>query len=179
MTNLRLTPHFTVAEFERSATAVANHIDNTVPSQYIPVLQQLCKTILEPLRAFVNSDPETLTKKPSLSLSPSQEIPIVISSGYRCPQLNIKVGGVYASQHTLGEAADIQIPKTTYSEWSDGLAHTDKEILNRWFDWIVENTDFDQAIIETSNGKDFWIHVSCRKNRSKNRHQVISFLQKS
>lgn len=127
--------------------------------QYIPVLQQLCKTILEPLRAFAQQ-------------------PIIIGSGYRCPQLNIKVGGVYASQHTLGEAADIQIPKTTYSEWSDGKAHTDRDILNCWFNWIVENTNFDQAIIETSNGKDFWIHVSCRKNKSKNRHQMIRNLVK-
>lgn len=95
---------------------------------------------------------------------------------YRCPQLNIKVGGVYASQHTLGEAADIQIPKTTYSEWKDGKAHTDKDILNRWFDWIIEHTNFD--IIETSNDKDFWIHISCRKNKSKNRHQVIRNLRK-
>lgn len=115
MTNFRLTPHFTVAEFERSATAVANHIDNTVPSQFIPILQQLCKTILEPLREFAQQ-------------------PIIIGSGYRCPQLNIKVGGVYASQHTLGETADIQIPKTTYSEWKGGVAHTEKEILTRWFD---------------------------------------------
>lgn len=51
-------------------------------------LQQLCKECLEPLRAFANQ-------------------PIIISSSYRCSQLNIKVGGAYASQHTLGEAADI------------------------------------------------------------------------
>ena len=89
MTNLRLTEHFTLAEFERSATATANGIDNTCPSQYVPVLQQLCKECLEPLRAFANSP----KGKQSLSLSPSQEIPIVISSGYRCNALNVKVGG--------------------------------------------------------------------------------------
>ena len=154
MTNLRLTEHFTVAEFERSATAVANHIDNTVPSQYIPALEQLCKTILEPLRAFAGQ-------------------PIIISSGYRCNQLNIKVGGAYASQHTLGEAADIYIPKTAYTDWNDNKAHTDKEIAERWFSWLQSNTDFDQLIMETTNGRDYWIHVSCRKNKSKNRHQVL------
>lgn len=26
--------------------------------------------------------------------------------------------------------------------------------------------------------KDFWIHVSCRKNRRANRHQVIRYLKK-
>lgn len=159
MKSLQLSDHFTLAEFERSATAVANNIDNSVPSQFIPALQQLCKTILEPLRAFAGQ-------------------PIIIGSGNRCPQLNVKVGGVYASQHTLGEAAYIQIPKTSYTEWSDGKSHTDKSILNRWFDWIITHTDFDQAIIETSNGKDFWIHVSCRKNIKKNRKQVIRSLVK-
>ena len=159
MTNLQLTEHFNLIEFERSSTAQANGIDNSVPSQFVPVLQQLCKECLEPLRAFAGQ-------------------PIIIGSGYRCPQLNLKVGGVYASQHTLGEAADIQIPKTPYTEWSDGKAHTDKKILNRWFEWIIDNTDFDQAIIETSNGKDFWIHVSCRKNKSKNRHQVLRLAEK-
>ena len=72
----------------------------------------------------------------------------------------------------------IRIPVSRHTPQRDGKAHTDKEILNSWFDWIVSNTDFDQAIIETSNGKDFWIHVSCRRNKRKNRHQVIRFLQK-
>ena len=55
MKDLLLSPHFKLAEFERSATATKLGIDNHVPSQYIPALQQLCKEILEPLRAFINS----------------------------------------------------------------------------------------------------------------------------
>ena len=159
MKDLLLSPHFKLAEFERSATATKLGIDNRVPSHYIPALQQLCQEILEPLREFAQQ-------------------PVVISSGYRCPQLNVKVGGVYSSQHTLGEACDIRLPVSKHTPQRDGKAHTDKEVLNRWFDWIVTNTDFDQAIIETANGKDFWIHVSCRRNKRKNRHQVIRFLQK-
>lgn len=159
MTNLHLTPHFTVAEFERSATAAANRIDNTVPSRYIPVLEQLCKTILEPLREFAQQ-------------------PIIISSGYRCNQLNVKVGGAYASQHTLGEAADIHLPLTPYTAWDDNLQHTDMDIAKKWFDWIESHCNFDQLIMETSNDKDFWIHVSCRKNAKKNRHQVIRYMKK-
>lgn len=159
MTNLRLTPHFNLSEFERSATAQANGIDNTCPSQYVPVLEQLCMTILEPLREFAGQ-------------------PIIISSGYRCNLLNTKVGGVYASQHTLGEAADIQIPKTPYTEWDDNLAHTDMNIAHKWFNWLEHNVNFDQLILETSNGKDFWIHVSCRKNIKSNRHQIFREMRK-
>ena len=159
MNSLRLSEHFVLAEFERSATAAANGIDNSVPSQFVPVLQQLCKTILEPLRAFAGQ-------------------PIIIGSGYRCPQLDIKVGGVYASQHTLGEAADIHIPLTPYTSWDDNRQHTDMDIAKKWFDFLEHHTDFDQLIMETSNGRDYWIHVSCRKNKSKNRHQVIRDLRK-
>ena len=159
MNSLRLSEHFVLAEFERSATAAANHIDNSCPCQFIPTLQQLCKTILEPLRAFAGQ-------------------PIIISSGYRCNTLNVKVGGAYASQHTVGEAADIFIPKTAYTEWDDNKAHTDKALAEHWFSWLQANTDFDQLIMETSNGRDFWIHVSCRKNKSKNRHQVLRLTKK-
>lgn len=41
MKDLQLTPHFKLSEFERSATAATYGINNSVPSQYIPVLQQL------------------------------------------------------------------------------------------------------------------------------------------
>ena len=159
MKDLRLTEHFTLHEFEKSATAEKYHIANHVPPQYVPVLQQLCKEILEPLRSFVGG-------------------PIVISSGYRCNLLNVKVGGAYASQHTLGEAADIQLPLTSYTAWDDNKCHTDLETAHRWFDWLESHTDFDQLILETANGKDFWIHVSCRRNRRANRHQVIRYLKK-
>lgn len=166
MTDLRLSPHFTLSEFERSATAIANNIDNHVPSQYIPVLQQLCKECLEPLRAYANSiTPHKQGEKEGVS--------IIISSGYRCNQLNIKVGGVYASQHTLGEAADIFIPKTPYTDWDDNQAHTDMDLAHQWFDFLEHHTDFDQLILETSNGRDYWIHISCRKNKKANRHQVF------
>ena len=159
MNDLRLSEHFMLSEFEKSTTASACGIDNSVPPQYVPVLQQLCKEVLEPLRRFVGG-------------------PIVISSGYRCNQLNVKVGGAYASQHALGEAADIKLPLTSYTAWDDNKRHTDLETARKWFDWLENHTDFDQLILETTNGKDFWIHVSCRKNRRANRHQVIRYLKK-
>ena len=44
---MKLTEHFTLQEFERSATAEKYHIDNRVPTQYIPTLQQLCQEVLQ------------------------------------------------------------------------------------------------------------------------------------
>ena len=155
---MKLSEHFSLSEFERSATATKHGIDNRVPSQYIPALQQLCKEILEPLRSFAGE-------------------PILINSGYRCPLLNVKVGGVYASQHTLGEAADIRLPVTKHTEQSDGEAHTDMAVAYCWLDFLEHHTDFDQLILEHSHGE-YWLHVSCRQNKRKNRHQVIRNMQK-
>lgn len=36
--------------------------------------------------------------------------PLIINSGYRCPEHNAAVGGVPNSQHVLGTAADVQLP---------------------------------------------------------------------
>ena len=152
-TGVMLSEHFALEEFTRSEVARVHGIDNTIPLQCIPALQQLCSTILKPLREFAGG-------------------PVVISSGYRCNALNVKVGGVYASQHTLGEAADIRLPQTAYLSWADNRRHTDMETARRWFSFLKEHTDFDQLILETSNGLDYWIHVSCRWNREKNRHQI-------
>ena len=155
---MKLSEHFSLSEFERSATATKLGIDNSVPSQYIPALQQLCQEILEPLRAFAQQS-------------------IIISSGYRCPQLNLKVGGVYSSQHTLGEACDIRIPEYDF-RGEQGQRFTNTDILDRWFTWIMNNCDYDQLIKETTGRRIYWIHVSCKRVRTRNRRQVIHFLQK-
>jgi len=96
---MKLTDHFSLEEFQRSSTATAKGIDNTIPTAYIPKLKALCEHVLEPLRAHANQ-------------------PIIIGSGYRCPALNKAVGGVSNSQHQLGEACDIHIPdEETGKEW--------------------------------------------------------------
>ena len=156
MKSLQLSEHFNLSEFERSATADRLHIDNTCPSSLIPQLSTLCKTILEPLRQHFGE-------------------PVIISSGYRCNQLNVKVGGAYASQHTLGEAADI-VPLPPAGSPSSLTSHPSP--LREWFDWLKDNTDFDQLILEHDSKGSYWIHVSCRKNRKKNRHQVFYEMKK-
>ena len=157
---MKLTKHFSLEEFQKSSVAQRYGINNTVPSAYIPVLEQLCRTILEPLREFAGQ-------------------PIIITSGYRCSTLNAKVLGSYSSQHTLGEAADIHLPQTKYTAWDDNQCHTDMETAQRWVTFLREHTNFDQLILETANGRDYWLHVSCRKNPAKNRHQVLHLSPKT
>lgn len=159
MTDIQLSPHFILLEFVKSSTASARGIDNTPSKEVIDNLRNLCEQVLEPLRQFFN-------------------VPIVIGSGYRCPALNKAVGGVKNSQHMTGEAADIHIPVYDFKA-SDGTHHSNMETLNNWMRWLIDNTDFDQCIKETANRRTYWIHVSCKRDRIKNRRQVISFLLKS
>ena len=80
--------YFTLSEFSHSDTAVSLGIDNTVPWEYIPKIQHLVHCVLDPIREHWG-------------------LPIRITSGYRCPELNEEVGGVEDSWHMDGCAADI------------------------------------------------------------------------
>lgn len=81
--------------------------------------------------------------------------PILITSGYRSPNHNTKVGGAKASQHLLGTAADIQIkgidPKTVAKYAQElgftgigiypNFTHVDvREKESKWGDWNGVNS---------------------------------------
>lgn len=81
--------HFNWNEFEWSDTAIKKNISNKIPNYLVKSnILKLVDRILDPLRENLGC-------------------PIIISSGYRCPELNKLVGGVKNSQHTIGQAADI------------------------------------------------------------------------
>lgn len=117
--------YFTIEELTRSTTARLMGIDNTPSQQVIDNLNALVDNVLDPLR-------EAWSK------------PLHVNSGYRCRALNKAVGGVPASQHMRGEAADI----------TAGSKDANRELYS-----LLKrlNLPVDQAI----NEKDFsWIHVS-------------------
>ena len=88
---MRLSNHFYLHEFTKSATAERYGLENRPSDEVIHNLRLLCQYVLEPLR-------EQLC------------CPILITSGYRQPYVNQLVGGVRNSQHMRGEAADIVVP---------------------------------------------------------------------
>lgn len=84
--------------------------------------------------------------------------PLIISSGYRSEKLNSAIGGARNSQHTKGEAIDIQSTN----------GYTNADIFN----YIKNNLDFDQLIWEYGTRKEpKWVHISYKK--SGNRKQVL------
>lgn len=83
--------------------------------------------------------------------------PIIITSGYRCAELNEAVGGQWNSQHLKGEAADLK--------WDEDL-----------FNLIKDNFKFDQ-LIQERNKSTKWLHISFKQDKSKERNQVLCINQ--
>jgi zinc D-Ala-D-Ala carboxypeptidase len=133
---LNLTDHFMLEEFIMSDYAVRNGIDNTPEAQQIVNIKRLCEKILEPLRIKIG-------------------MPIHISSGYRCPELNIAIGGAKNSQHqALNDeaAADTIVSGITVQQWFDFI--------------IMAGIYFDQLILEF----DSWVHISWSQEP---RHEIL------
>lgn len=85
---MKITNNFTLEEFTRSTTAIANNINNTPNADEKENIIRLATDILQPIRDKYGKA-------------------ITVNSGYRSPVLNRYVKGSSTSQHLKGEAADI------------------------------------------------------------------------
>lgn len=145
--NTSVTMHFSIEEMYASDTAKRLGINNIPSTQQMINLVYLCAYVLEPLRVAMGK-------------------PIKISSGFRCQELNKKVGGVYNSQHLKGQAADIDI-------------QGDMAFGKKIFEYIRDHLPFDQLIWEHNRSGTYWVHVSfVFPDFGKNRKNVINNLEK-
>lgn len=89
----KLTEHFTLEEFTDSQTAARRGLDN-VPPAGLQARKNLQRTaeVMEEVRTILGSKP------------------ILISSGYRGPEVNAAVGGSKNSAHMSGLAVDFSCP---------------------------------------------------------------------
>ena len=123
---LLLTPHFTLQEMVRSGMALRHGIDNTPRPEHVAALRRLCEDVLEPLRRRFGR--------------------IIVTSGYRSPELNRLVGGVPTSQHLRGEAADLHVSSQAAGQ--------------RMADYIRQNLPHRQVLLEHRHGTSvWWVHV--------------------
>lgn len=134
-----MTPHFTLEEVTKSETAQRLGIDNSVPAELMGNAKRMCER-LEEVRALFNK-------------------PIMITSFYRCPELNTKVGGSKTSAHKDCRACDFTVK---------GIAVEDV-FANIKSSKII----FDQLIIESSKTST-WIHLGIEKEGEKPRQMVMS-----
>lgn len=86
---MQLTEHFTLEEFLFSETAIRKGINNTPSEDTVANLKRLAER-LEQVRSIFDK-------------------PIIVTSGYRCPELNAAVGGAKNSAHMTGRAADFTV----------------------------------------------------------------------
>lgn len=126
---MQLTENFSLNEMIKSETALRRGLDNTPTDEVVENLRTLCTHVLQPLRTAYGRS-------------------IIITSGYRSPDVNTAVGGSRTSDHCNGQAADIEIA---------GVPNAD--LANH----ISQYFDFTQLILEfyTLGVPDSgWVHVS-------------------
>lgn len=137
---MKLSAHFDLAEFTRSESAKRHGVSNDPTPEHLENIKILCEKVLEPIRMKFG--------------------PINISSGYRSKTLNHFIGGALNSQHSVGQAADIDMDDMTNA--------TNTQIFN----YIKDSLEFDQLIWEFGdNNKPDWVHVSY--SATKNRKQIL------
>ena len=134
---MKLSKNLSLSEVVKSATAIKRGISNQPTKQHLQNLIKLSENVFQPLRDYIDK-------------------PIRVSSGYRSKELNKLIGGASRSQHSKGEALDLD---------------NDRETNILMFNYIKDNLDFDQLI----NEQDYsWIHVSYREGS--NRKQVLNMV---
>ena len=118
---MRLSENFTLEELTASQTAARQGIDNTPPEGVINNLKRLAAALQE-VRALLNHRA------------------ILVSSGYRSPELNQAVGGSATSDHCKGLAADFICP--SYGSPNDivrAIAASDlsfKQVIREFDKWV-------------------------------------------
>ena len=138
---MKLSENLTLREAIKSNTATRLGIDNTPEQWEVNNLRAIAENIFQPVRDHFG-------------------VPIGVSSGYRCKELNKAIGGSKYSQHMIGEALDIDAD--IYGRV------TNAEIFN----YIKNNLEWDQMIWEFGDDDEpNWVHVSYKESGS-NRRQL-------
>ncbi len=171
---LRLSPHFTLGELTKTSYITA---DGNIPSRVaIENLKNICENWLEDLRYSYNTlygerDATLLlgtgpNKRSNLLPGPgpsrrSDDIPVIITSGFRSEEVNRMCGGAKGSNHLTGCAVDIRCYGPEHMIRMAGI------LLD-----IADGTkrDFDELILE-KRGTTYWIHFAVRPKE--NRRKIL------
>lgn len=131
--DIQLSDHFTLYDLTKTKHADLQEINRNVTTEQIAKLREVAR-LLEHVVYVLGTK-------------------IIPTSGYRCPELNKRVGSTDRSQHLLCEAADF-IP---------GQQDIGTAFRNLWKDVKENKSNVGQLIFETqerSYGIDSWLHIS-------------------
>lgn len=125
-----ISDHISLKEATRSQTATRRGINNQPTEAHHCAMKDTAVCVFEPVRKHFGK-------------------PLYISSFYRSEALNEAIGGSKTSQHSKGEAIDID------ADVYGGV--TNAEVFN----YLKDNVDFDQLIWEFGDdNQPDWVHVS-------------------
>ena len=129
--------NFKMSELIHSDTAIRYNINNMPDINSLDNMLSLIVNCLQKVR-------DKLAK------------PMIISSGYRCTDLNKKVGGVSTSQHCKGQAVDFTVPGMTIQQVIAAIK--------------LSGVEYDQLINEYNK----WVHISYVKDHNRKQCFTIS-----
>ena len=162
--DMKLSEHFTLEELTKTSY---HTLDGNIPSRVaIENLKNLCENWLEILRERYNARYGDGISPPEIGgvrggLRSGGEIPIVISSGCRSEEVNMKCGGAKGSNHLTGCAVDIRCYGPEHMIRMAGI------LLD-----IADGTkqEFDELILE-QRGTTYWVHFAVRPKN--NRRKIL------
>lgn len=142
---MKISKNFKLEEFTKSPTADRYKIDNTPSEEIKNRIIELVEKVMQPIRTKWGKA-------------------IIINSGYRCKELNEKVGGSKTSQHMTGYACDFE----TTNGQNAKLFNMIKEMIEN------KEIEVDQLIWEYGTKKNpNWIHVALHTDKMRN--QILYF----
>ena len=131
---MNLSRNFTLEELTKSVTAQKYNIKNIPDAEQVANLKKLCEEVLQPIRD-------------------EWKQPIIVTSGYRCPELNRKVKGAKNSDHIYAAAADIKTNSKQNNKllWRIIMKLIEKDKIS--CRQIIDEYDYS------------WIHISINHNK--------------
>ena len=157
--DMKLSEHFTLGELCKTSYHTS---DGNIPSRVaIENLRNICENWLEDLRYSQNTLYGPSTSSGTAGGSGTAEIPIVITSGYRSEEVNMKCGGAKNSNRLTGCAVDIKCYGPEQMIRMAGILLDISDGTKR---------DFDELILE-KRGTTYWIHFAVRPKD--NRRKIL------
>lgn len=140
----RISDNFYLSEFTKSATADQYGITNDPDGLALMAITALVHNVLQKIR--------------------DEHGRVNISSGYRSPALNARVGGSSNSQHAMGSAVDFTVEGKSCKEICEWLMQSDLPV-----DQVIYEIKYD----EDGNELTQWVHLS-HERFGENRKQFLT-----
>ena len=132
--------YFTQKELIASTEAYKRKIDNTPGEEEKAPLEELME-FMDGIRSAWGSA-------------------IIVTSGYRCPELNEAIGGAKKSAHQTGYAVDC-VP-----------ANNKKKEFFEFCKEYLKNREFDELLLERNSRGSIWCHIALKSIDGKQRKKI-------